>query len=148
MNAAAQLGQALAGWKGYMAVAVVASALCGGAAWTAQGWRKDLQIAELRRDQQQTRADMNATVLDAIKIDVGVIASAAARAAADAGALPAQVGEITKALKNAKPLLAGCRPDDIRVRSLTDAVRAARGAAAGQPARGVVSADPRSAAKP
>lgn len=148
MSATAKLGQALAGWKGYAAAGLVAAALASCAAWTAQGWRKDVQIAELQRDQQQTRADTNAAVLDAITVDISAIAAAAARAAVDASALPAQVGEITRALKNAKPLLAGCRPDDVRVRSLTDAVRAARGAAAGpQPGR-AVPADPGSAAKP
>lgn len=132
MSAAAKLGQALTGGRGYAAVALAAAALASATAWTAQGWRKDVQIAELRRDQQQVRADTNAAVLAAITVDVNAIAVAAANAAKDADALPAQLGEITKALKNAKPLLAGCRPDDVRVRSLTDSVRAARGAAAGQ----------------
>jgi len=148
MSVAAKLGQALVGWKGYAAVGLAAAALAGGAAWTAQGWRKDVHIAELQRDQQQARADTNAAALDAIKLDISAIAGATARAAADAGALPAQVGEITKALKNAKPLLAGCRPDDVRVRSLTDAVRAARGAAAGRQPGRAVPADPGPAAKP
>ena len=148
MNAVATLGQALTGWKGYAAVALVAATLASCAAWTAQGWRKGVQIAELQRDLQQTRADRNATVLDAIKIDINAIAGAAARAAADAGALPAQVGEMTKALKNAKPLLVGCRPDDVRVRSLTDAVRAARGAAAGQPPGRAMPANTGPTAKP
>ena len=132
MTAATKLGQALAGWNGYAMAALAGALVAGGAAWTAQGWRKDVHIAELQRDQQQVRADTNAAVLDAVRGDISAIASAAARAAADARSLPAQVGEITKALKNAKPLPSGCRPDDVRVRSLTDAVRAARGAAAGQ----------------
>jgi len=148
MSATGRLGQALAGWKGYAAAGLVAATLAGCAAWTAQGWRKDVHIADLLRDRQQVRADTNAAVLDAIKIDLSAIAGAAARAAADSAALPAQVGEITKALKNAKPLLAGCRPDDVRVRSLTDAVRAARGAAVGpQPSR-AMSGHTGSATKP
>lgn len=138
----------LAGWKGYAAALVVGAIVAGAAAWTAQGWRKDVHIAELQRDQQQTRADTNAAVLDAIRLDISAIADAAARAAADAGTLPAQVGAITKALKNAKPLLAGCRPDDVRVRSLTDAVRAARGAASGQQPGRAVPADPGPSARP
>ncbi|MGV2900014.1 hypothetical protein ACNPPY_30030 [Achromobacter sp. AGC78] len=148
MTAAGRLAQALSGWRGYGAVALVAAGLASGAAWTAQGWRKDVHIAELQRDQQQTRADTNAAVLDAIKGDISAIAGATARAAADAGALPRQVSEITKALKNAKPLLAGCRPDDVRVRSLTDAVRAARGTASGQQPGRAMPADPGPAAKP
>lgn len=148
MSAAVKLVQALAGWKGYAAVGLIAGGLASGAAWTAQGWRKDVQIARLQRDQQQARADANADVLETIKGDINSIAAAAARAAVDAGALPARVGEITKALKNAKPLLAGCRPDDVRVRSLTDAVRAARDTAAGQPPSRALSTNTGSTAKP
>ncbi|WP_454703470.1 hypothetical protein [Achromobacter pestifer] len=138
----------VAGWKGYAAAALASALIAGGAAWTAQGWRKDVRIARLERDQQQTRADTNAALLDAIRVDIGAIAGAAKRAAADADALPAQLGEITKAIKNAKPLLAGCRPDDIRVRSLTDAVRAARSAASGQQPGRAVPADPGPSARP
>lgn len=148
MSAAAELAQRFAGWKGYALVALVSAGLAGSAAWTAQGWLKDVHIAELQRDQQQVRADTNAAVLTALKIDIRAIAEAAARAAADAKALPAQVGEITKALKNAKPLVLGCRPDDLRVRALTDAVRAARGAAAGQRPSRAVPTDTGSSAKP
>ncbi|WMD23286.1 hypothetical protein RAS12_13225 [Achromobacter seleniivolatilans] len=148
MTALAKLGQALVGWKGYAMAALAGALIAGGAAWTTQGWRKDVQIAELQRDQQQVRADTNAAVLDAVRGDIGAIAAAAARAAADARTLPAHVGEITKALKNAKPLIAGCRPDDLRVRNLTDAVRAARGAAAGYQPGGAVPAYTGSAAKP
>jgi len=39
MSAAGRLGQVLAGWKGYAAVALAASTLASCAAWTAQGWR-------------------------------------------------------------------------------------------------------------
>ncbi|WP_139026525.1 hypothetical protein [Achromobacter arsenitoxydans] len=148
MRAAAALAQTLAGWKGYALVALVSAGLASGAAWTAQGWRKDVYIAELRRDQQQIRADTNAAVLTALKSDIRAISEAAARAAADARALPAQVGEITKTLKNAKPLVLGCRPDGLRVRALTDTVRAARSAAAGQKPGGTVPANSGSAAKP
>lgn len=142
------IGPALIGWRGYAAAAFVGALISGGAAWTAQGWRKDVQIARLQRDQLQARADANAAVLETIKGDINSIAAAAARAAADAGALPVRMGEITKALKNAKPLLAGCRPDDVRVRSLTDAVRAARGTAAGQPPSRALSTNTGSTAKP
>jgi hypothetical protein len=129
MSSAAKLGLFMAGWRGYAAVALASSALASYVAWTAQGWRKNVQIAELQRDQHKARADTNGAALQAIQVDLSAVAEAAARAAADAVALPTHVREITKALKNAKPLLAGCRPDDDRVRSLTDAVRAARGAA-------------------
>lgn len=42
---------ALIGWKGYAAAALVGALVAGGAAWTVQGWRKDVRIAEQQRDQ-------------------------------------------------------------------------------------------------
>lgn len=54
-----------------------------------------------------------------------------ARAEAAIGSeLTASIGAFSKAFKNANPLPAGCRPGADRVRNLTDAVRATRGAAA------------------
>ncbi|WP_129240182.1 lysis system i-spanin subunit Rz [Achromobacter veterisilvae] len=48
---------ALMGWKGYAAATLVGALVAGGTAWTAQGWRKDLRIAEQQRDQAQRVAD-------------------------------------------------------------------------------------------
>ncbi|WP_424624431.1 DUF2514 family protein [Achromobacter marplatensis] len=63
MNAATQLGQALAGWKGYAVVGLVAAALASCAAWTAQGWRYTAQLADLRAAHAQERdAQAQATV--------------------------------------------------------------------------------------
>lgn len=47
----------IGGWKGYAAAALAGGLILGGAAWTAQGWRKDVRIAEQQRDQAQQVAD-------------------------------------------------------------------------------------------
>lgn len=57
MNAAAWLGQALAGWKGYAVVGLAAAALASCATWTAQGWRYGEEIATMRADESGRVAD-------------------------------------------------------------------------------------------
>lgn len=113
-----------------------------------QGWRYGERIAVLERDQEKGRADANAAALSSLRTDLQTISDAARRAVADASALPGRIGIISKALKNAIPLPAGCRPDDLRVRSLTDAVRAANDTAAGQPTGRSVPGAARPAATP
>lgn len=148
MSAAAVVLSRLAGWRGYVAASAAAAVVAGGACWVVQGWRYGERIAVLERDQERGRADANAAALVRLTTDLQTISDAARRAAADASALPGRIGIISKALTNAIPLPAGCRPDDIRVRSLTDAVRAANDTAAGQPTGGAVRRDPRPAAAP
>jgi len=67
MTVAARLGQVLAGWKGYAVVALAASALASGAAWTAQGWRYAAQLAELRNAHAQERADQAQATVAAVE---------------------------------------------------------------------------------
>jgi hypothetical protein len=125
-----------------IAAALVSATLAGTASWTVQSWRYDARIASLERDQQKGRADANADALSRLQADVNTVSEAATRAAAVAPQLTAQVGNLTKALKNATPLPAGCRPDADRVRHLTTAVRAANDSAAGQPTGGAVRPSP------
>lgn len=108
----------------------------------AQEWRWGARMARVERDQQSARADANAGALDSLQADLQTIGEAATRAAAVAPQLTARVGVLSQALKNATPLPTGCRPDDLRVRTLTDSVRAARDAAAGQRPGGTVPANP------
>ncbi|VFR58127.1 hypothetical protein ANT3_1650 [plant metagenome] len=138
----------MAGWRGYAAAAAGAAMLAGGATWAAKGWRLGERIALLERDQERGRANANAVALGRLTIDLQTISEAARRAAADASALPGRIGIISRALKDAIPLPAGCRPDDLRVRSLTDAVRAANDTAAGQPTGSAVPGASRPAAAP
>lgn len=114
----------------WRAVAVVALAgATFGAGWTVNGWRKDAELAELTAARAQ--ADL-ATVNQAL----GELRTAGAdiRARADeyrgiTTQLGAAASAIRKELRNAKPLPADCRPDDFRVRKLSDAVDAAKRAA-------------------
>lgn len=52
--------KALAGWRGYVAAALVGALVAGPAAWTAQGWRYDAKVAGMERDQAQQIADAQA----------------------------------------------------------------------------------------
>ena len=122
------VGAAALPWRAIAAVALAGVAFAAG--WTANGWRKDAEIAELTS--ARARADLT-TANQAI----GELRAASAdiRARADeyrgiSTQLDAAASAIRKELKNAKPLPADCRPDDFRVRKLSDAVDAAKQAAA------------------
>lgn len=115
-------------WRAVAVVALAAATF--GAGWTVNGWRKDAELAELTAARAQS--DL-ATVNQAL----GDLRAAGAdiRARADeyrgiTTELGAAASAIRKELKNAKPLPADCRPDDFRVRKLSDAVDAAKQAAA------------------
>lgn len=60
----------LAGWKGYAAAVGVALVVGAGAAWTAQGWRKDALISNIERDQ---------AVASAVRVQAAIAAAEAAR---------------------------------------------------------------------
>lgn len=115
-------------WRA-VAVVVLASAAFG-AGWTANGWRKDAELAELTAARAQ--ADLS-TVNQALGDLKAAGADVRARADEYRGItteLGAAASAIRKELKNAKPLPADCRPDDFRMRKLSDAVDAAKQAAA------------------
>ena len=125
----------LMGWKGYVAAAGAGAIVAGLAMGIGQGWRCQAQIASIGRDQAKADAASTSATLASLQSDIESISAAAARAAGVAPRLTAEVGQLSEALKNANPLPDGCRPDDDRVRRLTDAVRATNRAVAGQPAR-------------
>jgi hypothetical protein len=131
-----------AGWKGYAVAAIAAGALAGAGAWTAQGWRYGAQIAGIERDQAKGASLQAQATIAQLLSDIDAIASAGRRAAAVGPALTSEINKITGALKDATSLPDDCRPDPIRVRSLTDSVRAANRAAAGQPIGGAMPSDP------
>ncbi|WP_368639448.1 hypothetical protein ABRZ04_10435 [Castellaniella ginsengisoli] len=134
--------KALAGWKGYAAAALAGALVAGGAAWTVQGWRYGAQIAGMERDQARDDAQATHLTLGRLQTDIDSLAAAGRRAAAVGPTLTAQINKLTGALKDAPPLPDGCRPDPVRMRSLTDSVRATNRAAAGQPTGAAVPADP------
>ncbi|WP_157072076.1 hypothetical protein [Cupriavidus sp. HPC(L)] len=115
-------------WRAVAAAVLVSAAF--GAGWTVNGWRKDAEIAELNATRAETDLSAARQALGEFKT-----ASADIRARADeyrgiTTELDAAASAIRKELKNAKPLPADCRPDDFRVRKLSDAVDAAKRAAA------------------
>ncbi len=124
--------KALAGWKGYAAAALAGILIAGPAVWTVQDWRYDAKIAGMERDQAVADAQVSRQALSQLQADIDAVAAAGRRAAAVGPSLTAQINKITGALKDAPPLPDNCRPDPVRMRSLTDSVRAANRAAAGQ----------------
>jgi len=115
-------------------VLVVIGAAAGGiGGWTAQGWRKDAQIADLQRSQAQTAAGQYKAALDDLEAASKRINAAAAGARVDLSTVTGQLAAIRKDFQNAKPapLPDGCRPDPVRVRQLTAAAGAVDQAIAG-----------------
>ncbi|AWB32392.1 hypothetical protein [Orrella marina] len=119
---------------GVIALALTA-ATAAGAAWTAQGWRYEARIADIRREQSDLQSDLAKQAIDSLQSDITRIATAASQAAEVAPTLTRQVGQLSRALKDATPLPAGCSPDLVRLRNLTDAVRATNTAATGSQSR-------------
>lgn len=115
-------------WRGIATLALGASLFAAG--WAVNGWRKDAEIAELTAARAQADLVSANLALSEIK-EAGekIRQNADAYRAAQSG-LGAKLEAIRKELKNAKPLPADCRPDAQRVRSLSDAVGAAKQAAA------------------
>ena len=100
------------------------------AGWAANGWRKDAEIAEMKAAAAKTNLAAANQAID----DLGK-ASATIRTKADEFAginttLGVKLDAIRKDLKNAPKLPADCRPDAGRVRLMSDAVDAAKQAAA------------------
>ncbi|OZI56728.1 DUF2514 domain-containing protein [Bordetella genomosp. 4] len=59
--------KALAGWKGYAAVAVVAAILVGPCAWVIQGWRYEARIANIEAAHAQTMNDQAQATVAAVE---------------------------------------------------------------------------------
>ncbi|AZG13868.1 hypothetical protein [Cupriavidus pauculus] len=116
-------------WRAIGAALLAAAIFSAG--WVANGWRKDAEIERMKTVSAQ--ADL-AGAHKAME-DLGK-ASAAIRTKADEfnasqATLAAKVDQAVKEFRNAKkPLPVDCRPDDFRVRKLSDAVDAAKQAAA------------------
>lgn len=134
MAAGEKLVGLLVGWRGYVAAAVAGAV----AAWFVLDALHGREISELRLEQSRDDLSVAREAIQQTNDDLLAMAAYARAAAAAGTELTASIGAFSKAVKNANPLPAGCRPDTDRVRSLTDSVRAARGAAAGQRPGGTV----------
>lgn len=126
MAAGGKLVGILAGWKGYAAAAVAGA----GAAWYVLAAVHGQALAELRLERTADELAVARGSIEQTNRDLQAMAESARAAAAVGPKLTASIGALSKALKNANPLPAGCRPDADRVRTLTDAVRATNGAGA------------------
>lgn len=106
-------------------VLVVLVVLAGAAGWIASAWKHDAEIAELRRAHTEYRATLTEAALADVQADAAVIRQAATEFAGIQSTLAPKMTALTKELRNAKPLPAGCRPDADRVRNLDAAIDAA-----------------------
>lgn len=117
-----------AGIKVAAGVALAASVF--GAGWLANGWRLGAELAELRADHAAQVAKHATDNLATMKADAVAIHKAAEQLSTIEITLGPKIDALKKEIKNARPLPAGCRPDDGRVRSLDAAIEAANAAAA------------------
>lgn len=116
----------LAGWKGYAVVGLLSAS----AMWLVLDAFHGRELAEVQLEQSQDHLAVAREAIRQTNADIEAMAASARSAASIGPELTASIGALSKALKNANPLPAGCLPDADRVRHLTDAVRAARGATA------------------
>lgn len=126
---AARAALAAVPWRA-IGVGVLAVAIFS-AGWTANGWRKDSEIDQMKTASAQAdMASANAALGD-LRQAGETIRAKADEFNATQTALGAKVDAAVKEFRNAKkPLPVDCRPDDFRVRKLSDAVDAAKQAAA------------------
>lgn len=115
---------------GIAVVVVIAGAF--GAGWTAQGWRKNAEIAELQAQRSNEIAGQLQSALDDFDKASKTINAAATQYAGIQTTLGTKLDQLRKDFKNAKPLPVDCRPDDSRVRNLNAAIDAANQAAIGR----------------
>jgi hypothetical protein len=104
---------------------VLAMALSGAAGWFTNGWRHGTEIAELQRAHAETMRSQSELALTTLQADAARITTAATEFAAIQSTLAPRMSALTKELRNAKPLPAGCVPDADRVRNLDAAIEAA-----------------------
>jgi hypothetical protein len=118
---------------------VIAVSAYGG--WYAQGLAKDAVISGMQTIAADTRAAQAVATLADMATSTRRINDAATRLISAQDALGGKIETIKtnfgRATKSA-PLVAGCRPDDERVRLLSAAVDAANAARAGQPVESAV----------
>lgn len=107
-------------------------ALAGAAGWTAQGWRKDAVIADLKAKHSGQEAADVTKAFDQFKGNAQSIAEAASSAQASNATTAATLRVIRQELKNAKPLPDDCRPDAERLRKRNAAIKAYNDAATGR----------------
>jgi hypothetical protein len=124
--AAAAPAAAAASYRALGAVmAVLVAMILGGAAgWFMNGWRHGAEIAELQRAHAEFRATLSEAALADVQADAATIRQAATEFATIQSTLAPRMSALTKELRNAPKLPAGCVPDPVRVRNLDAAIDA------------------------
>jgi len=108
---------------GVAAILVLGAA--GAAGWFANGWRHGAEIADLKRAHAEFRATLSEAALATVQADAATIRQAATEFATIQSTLAPRMSALTKELRNAPKLPAGCLPDPVRVRNLDAAIEAA-----------------------
>lgn len=112
--------------------ALVVAAVAGATGWTANGWRLNADLAELRAQHADAKAEQAVATVTTMQADAKKISTAARQLLTIQQSLGPQFDALKKEIKNAKPLPVGCVPDAVRVRNLDAAIDAANKAAARQ----------------
>lgn len=100
------------------------------AGWAVNGWRKDAEIDRMKTASAQADLASANQALGDLRVAGATIREKADEFAGIQITLGAKLDAIRKDLKNAPKLPADCRPDAGRVRLMSDAVDAAKQAAA------------------
>ena len=104
---------------------LLAMSLACAAGWFTNGWQHDAKFAELQRAHAETMRSQSELALTTLQADAVRITQAATEFAAIQSTLAPRMSALTKELRNAKPLPAGCVPDADRVRNLDAAIEVA-----------------------
>ncbi|MGO4761827.1 hypothetical protein AB4120_04725 [Cupriavidus sp. 2KB_3] len=115
-------------WRAIGAALVAAGIFAAG--WAANGWRKDAEIGRMTTASSQADLASANQALGDLCTAGETIRAKADEFAGIKTTLGAKLDAIRKHLKNAPKLPADCRPDAGRVRLMSDAVDAAKQAAA------------------
>ncbi|MGO4416785.1 hypothetical protein AB4Z27_27825 [Cupriavidus sp. KB_39] len=115
-------------WRAMGAALLAAGIFAAG--WAANGWRKDAEIDRMKTASAQADLASANQALGDLRVAGATIREKADEFAGIQITLGAKLDAIRKDLKNAPKLPADCRPDAGRVRLMSDAVDAAKQAAA------------------
>lgn len=115
-------------WRAIAAAALAAGIFAAG--WAVNGWRKDAEIERMKTASAQADLASANRALEDLQHAGATIRAKADEFTVAQTTLGTKVDAAVKEFRNAKkPLPADCRPDDLRVRKLTDAYEAAKQAA-------------------
>jgi len=123
------------GWQGTLVAALIGALIAGGGTYyvTSLGYR--VTIAQMQRDQANANVTAANAALKQFTAQVAVINGAAASFGTVRDDLDAKINSIStgfKTIVQAAPLPPDCKPDAVRLHSLSAAIAAANSAAGAQ----------------